>query len=275
MPECGVGPPVLEAVDLVKDFVVPGAWPWSARRRQRAVDAASLTLRSGEILGLVGESGSGKSTLARLLVGLLAPTRGEVRLDGRALAAWGRTELAQRVQIVLQGPSLNPRLRVGEIVAEGLQAAGMRRAQQRERATAALCEVGLAEADLERRPPQLSGGQRQRVSLARALVMDPAVLVADEPTAALDASTQVQILALIQALVRSRRMALALVSHDLRAVLAFSDRIAVMAAGALVEVASRQRFADRPLHPVSRRLFDGCLEVDSAPLPPTRDASCQ
>ncbi|MBU8544336.1 MULTISPECIES: dipeptide ABC transporter ATP-binding protein [Roseomonadaceae] len=205
----------------------------------RAVDGVSLRIAPGEALGLVGESGSGKSTLARAAVGLVVPTAGMIRVFGQDPAeARGRRQMARAVQMVFQDAagSLNPRLTIAQILAEplavhALAPPGARRTHARR----LLEEVGLAEAHLDRYPHQLSGGQRQRVAIARALAVDPRLLVCDEPVSALDMTVQAQVLDLLGRIRRERGLALLFIGHDLEAVGAVSERIAVMKDGRVVE----------------------------------------
>lgn len=218
---------------------VPGPRRLFRRTRRTLVDAASLELRAGETLGIVGESGSGKTTLAMALLGLQPVAAGRVRLDGRELLSPADWRAARRrLQVVFQDPfsSLSPRMTVEDIVGEGLRIhqPGMAAAARRDRAAAALDELGLDPAMLPRRPHEFSGGQRQRIALARALVLDPEVLVLDEPTSALDVFAQAQILALLGRLQRSRGMAYVFISHDLEVVGAMAHRIAVMRDGRIV-----------------------------------------
>ena len=232
-----------------------------SRRRLRAVDGVDLVVSPGETLALVGESGCGKSTLARLLLRLDRPTHGSVRYRGKDLWALGRDEVRRfrrEVQMVFQDPfaSLNPRLRVGEIVGEGI--AIHRLAQgpaRRERVRGLLGQVGLAPEAYDAYPHELSGGQRQRVGIARALAVEPEVVVADEPVSALDVSVQAQILNLLKDIQEEYGMAYLFVSHDLRVVEHLSDRVAVMYLGRLVEVARVEEIYGRPLHPYTRALL--------------------
>jgi peptide/nickel transport system ATP-binding protein len=207
----------------------------------RAADGVTLHLAAGVALGLVGESGSGKSTLARLAVGLLRPERGRVRIGGLDPATAPRRAVARAVQLVFQDStgSLNPRLTVGRLMAEPFRLHALAaRAEWPARVLALLAEVGLGEEHLARYPHQLSGGQRQRVAIARALAVNPFVLVCDEPVSALDATVQARVLALLDRIRRARGLALLFISHDLAAVAALCDAVAVMQAGRIVEQGS-------------------------------------
>ncbi|MYX39948.1 dipeptide ABC transporter ATP-binding protein, partial [Streptomyces sp. SID89] len=224
--DSGQGEAVLEATGLRREF-------GRGRRTLTAVDGVSLTLRRGETVGVVGESGSGKTTLGRMLVGLLEPTAGEVRFEGRA-----RHGVDPAVQMVFQDPvsSLNPRRSVGESVADPLRARGERdEGRIRRRVTELLERVGLEGAHYDRYPHEFSGGQRQRVGIARALAADPKVIVCDEPVSALDVTTQAQVVALLGELQRELGIALVFVAHDLAVVRQVSDRVAVMHRGRIVE----------------------------------------
>ncbi|MBB4038455.1 peptide/nickel transport system ATP-binding protein [Microvirga flocculans] len=205
-----------------------------------AVDHVTLTLRTGETLGLVGASGSGKTTLARLLLGLQQPDRGEVTLRGQSwsgLSERQRRPLRPRIQLVSQDPlgSFDPRYRVMDIIAEALEIAGAPKSDWRARAAELILSVGLSEAHLYRRPRQLSGGQRQRVAIARALAMEPEILICDEPVSALDVSTQAQVLDLLDDLKKQFGLTVLFISHDLGVVHHVSDRVMVMHAGKIVE----------------------------------------
>ena len=226
----------------------------------KAVDGVSLAIHAGETLALVGASGSGKSTLGRLLLKLYDPDGGALLFEGidatRRRGA-GIAALRARAQMIFQDPyaSLNPRQRIVDIVAEPLHAHGDGPRRRRdERARAMLAEVGLADY-AERLPGQLSGGQRQRVAIARALVRNPSFVVADEPISALDMTIQKQVLELFRRLQAERRFACLFISHDLAAVGALADRIAVMQAGRIVEEGSRDAVLDRPQHEYTRRLW--------------------
>jgi oligopeptide/dipeptide ABC transporter ATP-binding protein len=232
----------------------------------RAVDGVSLELVRGETLGLVGESGCGKSTLGRALLRLVPISGGSVSIDGRDVTkAKGKELLALRrkVQMIFQDPvgSLNPRARVGDIVAAGLQIHGIgKRADRRELVRKALADVGLA--GLEGRlPHQLSGGQRQRVGIARALVLRPSVIVADEPVSALDVSVQSQVLNLLVETKEAFALTYLFIAHNLAAVAYISDRIAVMYLGKVVEIARPAQLLAQPLHPYTAALISAIPEV--------------
>ena len=234
----------------------------------RAVDGVSFRVAPGETLGLVGESGCGKSTVSRAVVGLQAPTRGSVRVEGVEIAGAGRRALRDaraRMQMVFQDPatSLNGRMTVGEAVGEPLLVRGLARGRAlRDRVSALLGEVELRPEHATRFPHQLSGGQRQRVVIARALALRPALLVCDEPVSALDVSVRAQILNLFVALQRSHAMANLFVSHDLLVVRHVCDRVAVMYLGRLAELAPRDALFAAPRHPYTRALLDAVPDPD-------------
>ena len=235
-----------------------------------AVRDISLQIAAGETLGVVGESGSGKSTLGRLLLRLLPPTSGQVFFDGRDLAQLSRValqRLRREMQVVFQDPvgSLDPRFRVRDIVAEGADIHGLARGAERLKLVDRLLEeVGLSSAHGRRFPHEFSGGQRQRIGIARALAVSPRFVVLDEPVSALDVSVQAQVLNLLADLQRDRGLSYFFVAHDLRVVAHFSDRIAVLYGGRVVELADRDALLARPGHPYTQSLLSAVAEIGVA-----------
>ena len=257
--------PLLVVDDLVKYFPAAGGGV------VHAVDGVSFELAAGETLGLVGESGCGKSTLGKTLMHLHPPTSGSVSLQGKELAAVSRRAmkpLRRDLQMVFQDPfaSLNPRTTVGRAIEEPLIVHGIgTSAERRERVGWLLGKVGLPPDAGGRHPHEFSGGQRQRIGIARALALQPKIIVCDEPVSALDVSVRAQVLNLLADLKGEFGLAYLFISHDLSVVEYVCDRVAVMYLGRIVEIAPRQRLWQKPLHPYTRALFD------AAPLPdPTR-----
>ena len=257
--------PLLVVDDLVKYFPATGGGV------VHAVDGVSFELAAGETLGLVGESGCGKSTLGKTLMHLHPPTSGSVSLQGKELANVSRRAmkpLRRHLQMVFQDPfaSLNPRTTVGRAIEEPLIVHGIgNSAERRERVGWLLAKVGLPPDAGARHPHEFSGGQRQRIGIARALALQPKIIVCDEPVSALDVSVRAQVLNLLADLKAEFGLAYLFISHDLSVVEYVCDRVAVMYLGRIVEIAPRQRLWQKPLHPYTRALFD------AAPLPdPTR-----
>jgi peptide/nickel transport system ATP-binding protein len=267
----GTAEPLLVADGIVRAYRARRTRFFGRPALERAVDGVSVAIAPGERVGLVGESGSGKSTLVRALLGLESPEEGSVRIAGERLvgapAATVR-RLRRLVQAVFQDPygSLNPRHRIGRIVAEplALLAEPLTGAERDRRVAAALGDVGLAAADAGRRPHEFSGGERQRIALARALVVEPRLVILDEAVAALDASLRTQILGLLLRLSAARRLAYLFVSHDLRIVRAVTDRTLVMQAGRIVEEGPTAEVLERPRHPYTRQLVAATPSLERA-----------
>jgi peptide/nickel transport system ATP-binding protein len=257
--------PVIELRDLAVTY--SGRGLRSSAPVARAVDGVNLRVERGEVVALVGESGCGKSTLARAVMGLLPPTSGEIRYDGEPVAHSSRKLKAYRkhVQLVLQDPTgaLNPRQSVYESVAEGLRIHGIT-GDEEQLVAAALSRCGLRppERFFLRYPHELSGGQRQRVVVAGALVLNPTVLVADEPVSSLDASVRGEILALLLDLVRSLGLSILVITHDLGLAWNIADRVAVMYLGRIVEEGPTEAILANPRHPYTQALLSVVSEVD-------------
>ncbi|NDL63306.1 ATP-binding cassette domain-containing protein [Acerihabitans arboris] len=238
---------------------------WARPGEFVAVDNVSLRLRRGETLGLVGESGCGKSTLAKMLLGLLAPTSGNVLVEGREIDGGDRRALARRIQPIFQDPysSLNPRRTVAEIVEVPLRLHKLGSAAERgARVKQILDMVGMPARTHDRYPDRLSGGQRQRVAIARALIMRPDIVICDEPTSALDVSVQAQILNLLLDLKQEFGLTYLFISHNLAVVEYLVDSMAVMFRGAIVEQGSREQIFQRPGHPYTRALLASVLTAE-------------
>jgi oligopeptide/dipeptide ABC transporter ATP-binding protein len=253
---------IVEMQDLSKQFRVKVAGPSGPENRNlRAVSGISMKIRKGETLALVGESGCGKTTLGRLLALFYKPSTGALHINGKNVAGLNRRQLKpirRQVQMIFQDPvsSLNPRHTVEAILTEPMKIFSLYpSAERQQKAKALLDAVGLPGSDLKKYPHEFSGGQRQRISIARALVLNPPFIVADEPVSALDVSVQSQILNLMADLREEFQLTYLFISHDLAVVHHIADRIAVMYLGRIVEVASRQELFDNPVHPYTKALL--------------------
>ncbi len=253
--------PLFQVRGLVKDFPVRGGILQRQVATVNAVAGVDLDIAKGEAVGLVGESGCGKSTLGRMLVRLLEPTSGSIVFDGEDITHTKNNDLKpfrRRVQIVFQDPfsSLDPRTQVGQSIGEGLRIHGVgSKDEQQERVKRILEVVGLQASHVNRFPHEFSGGQRQRIGLARALVLNPDFVVADEPVSALDVSVQAQVLNLLKDLQSDLNLTLLFVAHNLAVVEHISDRVAVMYLGRIVELTDRDSLYANPLHPYTEALF--------------------
>jgi len=254
--------PLLQIQDLQVHF------PLRNRQLVKAVDGVSLLLHEGEVLGLVGESGCGKSTLARAVVRLVDPTQGHIFFEGQDMAALrGRAlrKMRPRIQMIFQDPhaSLNPRRTVFDTLAEPLLAHKLAPRKGLEAEVAAVMEkVGLARRFMQKYPHEFSGGQRQRIAIARALILKPRLILADEPVSALDVSVQAQILNLLQDLCREESLSMILISHDLSVVNHMAQRVAVMYLGKIVELGPARAISEAPVHPYTRALVSAIPAPD-------------
>jgi ABC-type glutathione transport system ATPase component len=250
-----------ESLLVAKDVVVeyPGAG-WRAPAF-RALHSVSLDIRPGETVGLVGESGSGKTTLGRALLGLVTPTSGSITFEGRETIGLGRTQrrtLSRDIQVVFQDPysSLNPVMTIEDILVEPLAVQGIgSRRDAVAKATEILDRVNLPKKALERLPREFSGGQRQRIAIARALMVDPKLVVCDEPVSALDVSTQDRVVKLLMEIQQQTGIAYLFIAHDLALVRQISDRVSVMYRGEIVEQGDAEVIGSRPTHPYTKQLL--------------------
>jgi ABC-type oligopeptide transport system ATPase subunit len=259
----GTGEPLVQVSDLAKHFpITRGIVLARTVGAVKAVDGVSFEVRRGETLGIVGETGSGKSTTARLVMRLLDATSGQVRFEGKDITRLRGAPLKavrREMQMIFQDPysSLNPRKTVGSIVAEPFAIHGLEgdRAQRRRRVQGLLETVGMSPEHYNRYPHEFSGGQRQRIGVARALALEPKLLIADEPVSALDVSIQAQVLNLLRELQRRLGLTLLFISHDLSVVRYMCDRIAVMLEGKIVELGPGEQIFSAPTHPYTRELL--------------------
>ncbi len=260
---------LLQVTDLVKRFESRSGW-FQAAKKVYALNGVSFEVATGETLALVGESGSGKTTAGRTVLRLLEADQGTVRFDGTDVLGADRRALKllrRRMQIVFQDPygSLDPRMTVGQSVAEGIEIHRLLPKKDIDaRVAALLSEVGLDPASAEKYPHEFSGGQRQRIGIARALAVDPAFIVLDEPVSALDVSVQAQVLNLLLDLQQSRGLSYLFIAHDLSVVRQVAHRIAVMYYGRIVEQGPRDEVLERPRHPYTRALISAIPVPDPA-----------
>lgn len=260
---------LLEVKNLKKHFPIKGGIFGKQIGAVKAVDGLDFYIKEGETLGMVGESGCGKSTTGRLILRLIEPTEGEVTFDGKKVLRLNKHEMREMrkdMQIIFQDPyaSLNPRMTVGDIIGEAIQIhklAGSK--QERQKQVHDLLEkVGLTKAHAARYPHEFSGGQRQRVGIARALAVNPKLIICDEPVSALDVSIQAQVINLMQDLQKEFGLTYLFIAHDLSVVKHISDRVAVMYLGKMVELASKEELYSNPKHPYTQALLSAIPIAD-------------
>ena len=262
---------ILEVRNLIKHFDVGSGFLGGHHATVKAVDGVSFSVQRGETLGLVGESGCGKTTTGRCILMLERPTSGHIIFEGRDLTTLSDSELRRvrrKIQVIFQDPysSLNPRMTVGQIIAEPLGVHGIvtDRQKQKGRVRDLLQMAGLLPSMAERYPHELSGGQRQRVGIARALAMEPSLIICDEPVSALDVSIQAQIITLLEDLQERFGLTYLFVAHDLSVVRHISDRVAVMYLGKVAEITDRAKLYSDPLHPYTKALLSAVPIPDPA-----------
>ncbi len=256
--------PILSVRDLAVHFDVrdPGGWPWTPVRKLRAVDGVSFDVHAGETLGVVGESGCGKSTLARAILNLIPATAGSIRWMGQEMHGASRRQwldVRRDVQMIFQDPlaSLDPRMTIAQTIAEPLRThhPGLSGGDVMARVHAIMEKVGLTRQQINRYPHEFSGGQCQRIGIARALILEPRLIICDEPVSALDVSIQAQIINLLKSLQKEMGLALVFIAHDLAVVKHISKRILVMYLGHVMELAQKNALYAAPRHPYTRALL--------------------
>ena len=259
---------LLSVRDLTKHYISPRRWPAPKQPPIQAVDGVSFDVAKGETLALVGESGCGKTTTAKTVLRLIEPTSGSIRLEGQELATLGKEAMREHrrdMQIIFQDPyaSLNPRFRAGDIVAEPLRNFGVNsKAERTERMQWLFSKVGLRPESAAKYPYEFSGGQRQRLGIARALALNPKLIVCDEPVSALDVSVQAQVVNLLMDLQQRLQLTYLFIAHDLRLVRHICRRVAVMYLGRIVEMGETEALFANPTHPYTRALLSAIPVTD-------------
>ncbi len=269
---------ILELNHVSKEFQVPSEKLFGRSETLYAVNDISLNIKKGEILGLVGESGCGKSTLGRTMIRLLNPTKGEIIYKGTNITKLKEKELRpyrKEFQIIFQDPyaSLNPRMTVEEIIADPMEACGMysSHAERKKRVCELMEECGLNPDYARRYPHEFSGGQRQRIGIARALSVNPSLVICDEPVSALDVSIQSQIINLLRQLQKKMELTLVFISHDLSVVNYIADRIAVMYLGRIVELGRTDEIFENPMHPYTKALLNAIPKIGQGKFSPEKE----
>lgn len=252
--------PIIQVNNLKKHFPLKKGMFSKEQQFVKAVDGVSLHIEHGETFGLVGESGCGKSTTGRMIMKLLDPTEGEILLNGKDITRLSDNQFRSNrkdIQMIFQDPyaSLSPRMKVGDIIAEPLIVHGYPKEMQQKKVNELLNIVGLSQYHAKRYPHEFSGGQRQRIGIARALVLNPKVIIADEPVSALDVSIQSQILNLLKDLQQEFNLTYLFIGHDLSVIEHISDRVGVMYLGKIVETSTREELYKEPLHPYTKSLL--------------------
>lgn len=262
------GQTLLEVKDLKKYYTIQSGFRSKNKRVVKAVDGVSLNIKEGEILGLVGESGCGKSTLGRSILRLIEPTSGSVIFNGQDILSYKKKDvrlMRKDMQIIFQdaGASLNPRMTIGEIIGTPLDIFGLAQGEEKEKRIKELLQlVGINEAYVNRFPHEFSGGQKQRIGIARALAVNPKIIICDEPVSALDVSVRAQVLNLMKELKHKLNLTYLFISHDLSVVHHLCDRVGVMYLGKIVELADRDQLFNNPSHPYTKALLSAIPNPD-------------